>query len=60
MNWAGLIKCIIVIAIILAVYLIWMNTGIKEKYKEYPFLPLGIILIVLCVIGLIARFVLGI
>lgn len=58
MNWMGLVKSLIVIVIILAVYLILMNTKLKNKFDEYPFLPLGIILIVLVVIGVIARVVL--
>lgn len=60
MNWFSLIKCVIVIAIILAAYLILMNTKWKSKFDEYPFLPLGIILIVLCVVGVIARIVTGV
>jgi hypothetical protein len=37
-----------------------MNTKWKSKFDEYPFLPLGIILIVLCVVGVIARIVTGV
>lgn len=58
MNWMGLIKCMVVIVVILAVYLLLMNTKLKNKFDDYPFLPLGIILIVLVVIGIIARIVL--
>lgn len=58
MDWAGLIRCVVVIFIVLAVYLILMNTKLKNKFDDYPFLPLGIILIVLVIIGIIARIVL--
>ena len=55
MNWAGLIKCVAVIFIMLVAYLILMNTKLKNKFDDYPFLPLGIILIILVIIGIIAR-----
>lgn len=58
MDWAGLIRCVILIFIVLAVYLILMNTKLKDKFNDYPFLPLGMIMIVLVVIGIVARVVL--
>lgn len=58
MNWFGLIKCVIVMALMLALYLILMNTRWKDKFKEYPFAAIGIILLVFCAIGLLARLIL--
>ncbi len=55
MDWAGLIRCVILIFIVLAAYLILMNTKLKDRFNDYPFLPLGMILIVLVVIGIVAR-----
>lgn len=58
MNWIGLIKCVIVMMLMLALYLILMNSRWKDKFKEYPFVAIGIILLVFCAIGLLARLIL--
>ena len=58
MNWLGLIKSVIVMALMLAVYLILMNSRWKDKFKEYPFAAIGIVLLVFCAIGLLARLIL--
>lgn len=58
MDWAGLIRCVVLIFIVLGVYLFLMNTKLKDKFNDYPFLPMGMILIALVIIGIIARLIL--
>ena len=58
MNWIGLIKCVIVMMLMLALYLILNKYRLKDKFKEYPFVAIGIILLVFCAIGLLARLIL--
>ena len=58
MNWAGLIKSVIVIVMILVVYLILVNSRWKDKFKEYPFVLIGAIMLVFCAIGIVARIIL--
>ncbi|MCQ2508075.1 MAG: hypothetical protein MJ097_04730 [Dorea sp.] len=60
MNWIGLIKAIVVFAFMLGMYLWLMNGKWKDKFNEYPFLPFGIIIVALCVLGILARIVMWI
>ena len=60
MNWTGLIKSVIVIFMILVVYLILVNSRWKDKFKEYPFILIGAIILVFCAIGVAARIILHI
>jgi hypothetical protein len=60
MNWVGLIKSVIVIIAMLVVFLLLMNTKWKDKFQEYPFIAIGIIILGFCVIGIIARIILGV
>ena len=60
MNWFGLFKCILIIACMLAAYLVVMNSKWKAKFEEYPFLLFGIIILALCVVGILIRLIFGI